>query len=265
MDSSRPPDLTKASAILICLPLLLTMAWYLRKDAAEYAEFKSLTGTVQRQNFYKLWTVHSFFLYAGLTVIALLIFDRLNDLLTLPAEFQPLATQIRNSLADENEFFDPNLLPVLVTVFIVSSLISPTLIAYLTRKKAQQLIIGDIQPLMPRNRPEKFWAAIISINAGLSEELFFRLLLPLLLVLVLGDVVAAFAVSALSFGLVHFYQGWAGVILTTILGGILTLVYLGTGHLWIAIIVHAAIDLNGLILQPFLASLIRDQQDAGRL
>lgn len=72
-----------------------------------------------------------------------------------------------------------------------------------------------------------------------------------------------FAASALIFGLVHFYQGWAGVILTTFPGVILTLVYLATGHLWIAMVVHAAIDLNGLILQPFLASLIRNRQDLG--
>ena len=88
------------------------------------------------------------------------------------------------------------------------------------------LTLGDIEPLMPRNGAETLWTGLLSINAGVGEELFFRLALPLLIVLVTGNVVAAFAVAAIMFGLVHVYQGWVGVLATTFLGFVFTGVYL---------------------------------------
>ena len=75
---------------------------------------------------------------------------------------------------------------------------------------------------MPRNGAETVWTGLLSINAGIGEELFFRLALPLLIVLVTGNVIAAFAVAAIVFGLVHVYQGWVGVLATTFLGVVFT-------------------------------------------
>ena len=233
------------------------MVYYFRKDAAEYEEFKLQTDTLQRQIFYKKWTVRSFFLYAGLTVLLLLIFDRLSAVAIIPGEFSTFSERIQNSISAENSIINKRFLLTLVVIFIVTSLVSPSLIAYIRRGKSDKLMAGDIQPLLPRNRSEKFWGVIISVNAGVSEELFFRLTLPLLLFYILGNVVAAFAVSAVLFGLIHLYQGWAGVIFTFILGVVFTLVYLGTGHLWVVITAHAAINLNGLILQPFFMSVFR--------
>ncbi len=114
-------------------------------------------------------------------------------------------------------------------------------------------MLGDIAPLLPRNGAESAHAAVLSLNAGLSEELFFRLLLPLLLVLTLHNSGVAFIVAAIVFGLVHLYQGWVGVLVTTAMGLMLTALYLATRSIWVVVGVHALFDLFGLVLRPALA------------
>ena len=94
----------------------------------------------------------------------------------------------------------------------------------------------------------------MAANAGPGEELLFRLTVPLLLVLATGNALLSFAVAAIAFGLVHLYQGWLGVLVTTLAGAAFTLLYLATGSIWIAALVHSLMNLNALWLQP----LVRD-------
>ncbi len=81
------------------------------------------------------------------------------------------------------------------------------------------------------------------------------MLLPLLSTYVFGNVLLASVAASIFCGVIHSYQGWVGALATTVLGALLTLIYLGTGNLWVVIAVHVAIDLNGLILQLYLKSL----------
>ena len=73
--------------------------------------------------------------------------------------------------------------------------------------------------------------------------------------LVTGNVIAAFAVAAIVFGLVHVYQGWVGVLATTVLGGVFTGVYLLAGNLALPMALHAGFDLLGLVVRPTLTRL----------
>ncbi len=120
----------------------------------------------------------------------------------------------------------------------------------------------DILPLMPRNASERFWTAILSINAGLSEELCFRVAIPMLLLIVSGSAWIAIVVSTLLFGLAHFYQGWLGVIATTFIGAILYWVYLATGSIWITILLHALLDLNDLAIAPWFEEWLKARDSA---
>jgi membrane protease YdiL (CAAX protease family) len=54
----------------------------------------------------------------------------------------------------------------------------------------------------------------------------------------------------LVFGAVHRYQGWPGMIATTLTGAALAALYGLTGALWVAIAFHIAIDLNTLVVRP---------------
>ncbi len=68
-------------------------------------------------------------------------------------------------------------------------------------------------------------------NAGVTEELYFRLLAPVLIFAVTGSAFWAILASTLWFGLAHYYQGWIGIAATTCIGALFAAVYLYVGHL----------------------------------
>jgi membrane protease YdiL (CAAX protease family) len=107
-------------------------------------------------------------------------------------------------------------------------------------------------PRLPKTARELPGAAVLAVSAAVTEELYFRLLLPLLLVPLIGAT-AAFVAAALLFGAVHRHQGTAGMVATGLVGLALAGLYLGTGALWMAMMAHAILDLNALVLRPAIA------------
>ncbi|RYE77321.1 MAG: CPBP family intramembrane metalloprotease [Oxalobacteraceae bacterium] len=108
----------------------------------------------------------------------------------------------------------------------------------------------DITPMLPRNGAELLYVVPLVLNAGISEEIFFRVYLPLLLVLAGVESWVAFAASVAIFGLLHRYQGWLGVLITTMLGAVFTLLYLGSGGLLLPILFHLLVNANALLVRP---------------
>ncbi|HET9947986.1 MAG TPA: CPBP family intramembrane glutamic endopeptidase [Longimicrobiales bacterium] len=105
-----------------------------------------------------------------------------------------------------------------------------------------------LRALLPRSAREKRVFALLSLTAGLAEELAYRGYLILTLAPLLGTAGAA-VLSSLLFGVVHAYQGVLGVARTAVLGGALAAGFLVAGSLWPAIVGHALIDLvGGLVL-----------------
>ncbi len=233
--------------LLLLLLSVAMLAWFVRNDAAEYAAFKRLTDTASRQRCYRTWVLKSFLVFFGTSIVSLLILRALPSLHTLPAEFIPLAARL-GSVMPTTALLDKGFL----IGFAIAAMITGILLGVLLAKKLKtsHATLGDIEPLMPRNAAETGWAALLALNAGLSEEIFFRLLLPLLLTGLLHNPLLAFAIATVLFGLVHFYQGVAGVVMTTLLGAVMAALYLWTGDLWIAIAAHAGLDLFGLVVRP---------------
>ncbi|WP_235532807.1 CPBP family intramembrane glutamic endopeptidase [Sphingomonas sp. Leaf412] len=130
------------------------------------------------------------------------------------------------------------------------------LVAAALERRGRKVGLGDVERVLPRSRAELRWAAALAVTAGITEELFFRLLLPLLIAAVTGCAVAGFAVACVLFGLAHRYQGPAGVVATMAVGALLTIVYLSTGSLWAAMALHAAIDLNAVVLRPIVSGRV---------
>jgi membrane protease YdiL (CAAX protease family) len=130
------------------------------------------------------------------------------------------------------------------------------LIAALLERRGRGVRVGDVRAVTPMRRAELGWGVLLAVVAGVAEELFFRLLLPLLVTIVSGSALLGFAGATAAFGYAHRYQGWRGVTGTVIAGVLLALVYLVSGRLWAAMLVHAAIDLNGLVLRPMLAGRV---------
>ncbi|VXC63706.1 CPBP family intramembrane glutamic endopeptidase [Sphingomonas sp. 8AM] len=126
-------------------------------------------------------------------------------------------------------------------------------IAAVLERRGRSVTLGDVRAVTPMRRAELGWGVLLAIVAGVAEEMFFRLLLPLLIAIVTGSALLGFVGATAAFGYAHRYQGARGVMGTVIAGVLLTVVYLVSGRLWAAMLVHAAIDLNGLVLRPVLA------------
>lgn len=124
------------------------------------------------------------------------------------------------------------------------------------RRGKRDWSIGEIAHLQPRVPAAFGWAAMLSIVAAATEELFFRLVLPLFVAKLSGNAWMGFGVALAMFAFAHRYQRWAGVVGTAIGGAFLTLLYLRTGTLLLPIAAHAAINLNGLVIRPWLARRI---------
>jgi membrane protease YdiL (CAAX protease family) len=103
--------------------------------------------------------------------------------------------------------------------------------------------LGEAGPLVPHTPGERrLWVAL-STTAGICEEILFRGFLPALLATWIGPV-AAVAVACLTFGFAHLYLGARGAIRAGIAGVAMSVVVALTGSLWVAMVLHAAIDLH---------------------
>jgi membrane protease YdiL (CAAX protease family) len=251
----------------ICLLILClgSLVWFTRRDLADYRAFKRLTETRDRQRRFRVWVVKSFLLFFCGAVAALAILGRLHALVAMPVEFLQLssAIQSRVDIHETSAFFSG--FAVAAAGSFVAGILASVVMKRRGKARAKTFQIGDVQALLPRNGREMLWTALLSVNAGLSEEVYFRLLLPLLLATIIGNALTAFAIAAVIFGLVHFYQGAAGVLATTLVGVLLTALYLWTGSIWIAAMVHALMDLMSLVVRPWLTRIASRQTEASTL
>lgn len=237
---------------ILLAAILLGLAWFVRNDAAEYAAFKALTATEERQRAFRRWTVRSLLGFGASSVLLLLLLGRIGTLWRLPPEFAPLAAAVRAHLGGAGGGSGSFLL--MVSGALVAGGVLGGLVAARAGKAKGRgpVVIGDIEPLFPRNRDERRWTALLAANAGPSEELFFRLLLPLVVALATGNAAFGFAAAAVIFGAIHFYQGWAGVLGTTVAGFVFAALFLASGSLWVPVLLHSVMNLNTLWLRPWL-------------
>jgi len=216
-----------------------------RKDRREYSRFKRMRATKRRQKVFRKWVRESFLTFGGSAVVVLL----------LVWQFVPLFLDAVNRwdfVADARRAFaDSGTLGVGMVVGLALALaVGTLLIVVLARKETEVASIGDVQALLPRNRAELPYGAALAVNAGVVEELLFRLAMPALIFGVTRSAVAAVVGSLLVFALLHVYQGVAGIVGALVIGALLMAIYLATGSILVAIVVHALFDLRSLVLIP---------------
>jgi len=242
--------------IALLVVALAAVAWFAWRDVAEYAAFKQLTDTRARQARYRRWLLNAFVLFVGGSLAILAALGDLGCVLHPPRAFLPIMRSAQGAIHGQD--IGPAFLGGIVggaVIATVAATVVATLAASRRREAPKTRTLGDVEPLMPRNGSETVWTGLLSINAGVSEELFFRLTLPLLIVLVTGNAALAFVAAAIVFGLAHVYQGWVGVAATGVLGLLFTGLYLWSGGLAVPIALHVFIDLMALVARPTLARL----------
>lgn len=96
--------------------------------------------------------------------------------------------------------------------------------------------------MIPQTSREKALFALLSLAAGVGEELAFRGFLIDRLGAWTGLPPLAMLVSSLLFGLSHSYQGWSGVVRTGAVGLALALLVWWRGDLLAAMVAHFVFD-----------------------
>jgi membrane protease YdiL (CAAX protease family) len=214
-------------------------------------------GGVGRKTFYRRMLAAQLLQFTLPPIIGLLVLGRIGAVTELPPELWQASALLRGDTpAAEID-------PVLTSIFGLAVLVAIPLGSFLTwrrwrKGKGAPAYLARLSALLPRDRDEVLLGAAISVAAGVGEELFFRLLLPMLLAAFVGAVPAVI-VAILLFGLAHAYQGRKGVTVTTLVGILFTAMYLLSGSLAIAMLFHATIDLMTLAIRPAIRGAWRQE------
>ncbi len=151
--------------------------------------------------------------------------------------------------------------PAMIVGFIVAvgfGMLIPIAVPWLKSRRSGGTGAGEsvremLEPvgaLLPNTRKERRLFAVLSVTAGICEEILFRgfLLFYLQEVFPGFGVVGAVAVSSMVFGLCHLYQGVRGILGTGAFGAGMAILYVASGSLIVPIVLHALLDLRVLLL-----------------
>ena len=121
------------------------------------------------------------------------------------------------------------------------------------KKKAspQQLnnALDRVRRMLPKTPTERAVWIVVSLTAGICEEVLYRGWLLSLFAATLRSVWLGLLISSVIFGFAHTYQLRNGILGTGVLGAIFGLLFVFSGSLIPGQVLHAVIDLNnGLAL-----------------
>jgi uncharacterized protein len=143
---------------------------------------------------------------------------------------------------------------LLATILVVAFLAQTVYIRRLARTtegrtQLRKSMSGPLQ-LLPRTPKERGLWVLLSLTAGLCEELLYRGFMTAYLMSIFPQVsfLLAIIIAAVLFGIGHIYQKLVGVLGTGIVGLVLGLLYFFTGSLFPSMIVHALFDMRLLLI-----------------
>lgn len=236
--------ISRVVALALAVALIALLLWRaITKDRREYARFRRYRSTARRQTLLRRWLIESIVLFGGSAVLVALVAH----------PFIAPVLEAARSVGWVTVLVDWFARPAGMLSLALGLAIGAVLTAVgmrSARREGGVVMIGDIAALLPRNRPELGYASGLAVNAGLSEELLFRWALPALLFVVTGEPLSAFGLALLLFAGLHAYQGLPGILGTLVVGLLLTAVYIVSGSIWLAIVVHILFDLRTLVLVP---------------
>lgn len=244
------PD-SSASRIVLAVVLVALIALLVyrsvRKERKEYQRFKRFERTRNRQRMMRKWLLDSIAMFGGAAVVILALTWQYVPRLLSAVDDWGISRDFRAFVENSS-----GVIPGLAIGFAIAIVGGTVLAVFLARKSEEIPTIGDIGALLPRNAGELRYGAALSVNAGVVEELLFRLAIPTLVFGVVGNALVAVVAAVLLFGALHIYQGWPGIVGAIVIGSVLMALYLATGSILVAIVAHTLIDLRSLVLIPML-------------
>ncbi len=241
---------------LALVGVLSGLIWLSWRDSRDYAAFKRVENSADRVRFYRRWTVVPLVLFGFGGVALLVALGRVDALWSFPAEFARAIAPFDAPSTSESSSLETMLG---MATGMALGLAITAIVWRKHLKKLRQPVVGDIEALLPRNRKEAMACVPLALNAGISEEMFYRVALPLLALEATGSMGAALAISVTAFGLAHWYQGWKGVLATGAVGALMFWLYLSSGSLLKPIILHIVIDMIGLVVRPLISQYLANR------
>lgn len=243
-------DLQLLALLLVSVALL---AWRAaNRERREYTRFTRLRSTTARQKFLRRWLIESVLVIGGLAAALLLaVWDDVPRVLGAMQAWEPVAAT-RGFLVETPVGVG---LTIALAVLTVAFLVVPVV---LLRNTPPEEIpqLGNVRALLPRTRAELPYGAGLAVSAGIFEEALFRLAYPALLFGIVPDAPLAFLVAGLLFGAMHAYQRALGVLTATILGIVFAALYVVSGSIVLAMLVHFAINARSLVLLPLVVGRV---------
>ena len=119
----------------------------------------------------------------------------------------------------------------------------------ITSENAEELKtkLKDIYHYLPGTKKELNWFMFLSLSAGICEEVIFRMFLFEFFSHYVHIILAIIG-SNILFAVTHIATGKKNLISAFILGLLFSGIYYYTENIWIAVLLHAAIDLNSGVL-----------------
>lgn len=226
----------------------MALAHYSRSGLRQISILRASESASDRLTFFRSKAFSQFLVMMALPILAISVCQFWPEVLH-PAPAYPSALKFFSQLTGlQPEDIDQ--FPVLHTLMtIVAVIVALELIPLLLRSK-HVIMLGNAAVLRGRNPVELGYLSVLSVQAGIGEELLFRGLIPALLIGLGVAPATAFLVAIGIFGLMHAYQGMIGVITTTAIAVVLTTIYLISNSLLAVAVLHVTIDIIGLVVRP---------------
>lgn len=238
------------TALLLGAIAMIAHGWWRGRSMAAWIAGAVRGQSASRPRSTLGWALGIGVMYGATAIIALALIGRLDTLFALPRELRAAATALSITPIGVDELRDMGV--AIVAGFALGGL----LVAVSARRGWRTFGPAYRSPAIARTRGETGAALILSAAAGIGEELFFRLLVPLLGALVFGNGIAGCVLGWALFTLAHRYQGRGGMAAVGLVGAVLGWLYLATGQLWLVMALHMIVDANSLIVRPWLERAI---------
>ena len=234
-------------AWLVFLGACALIAHQIWRDRRTFPAFEALRDTASRQRAFRKWTLTSFIRYGVLGVAGLMLMDATPALWQLPANMEASLAGLCDATGISRR--DVTLFGLSVAGVVTLGIFAGGAAGFFL--KAGDIPQHGVGALLARNRQEAWSASLISINAGLVEEIFFRAMLFVAIYHITGSVLTGMLGSTALFAVAHAYQGLAGILSSGLIGALFMVIYAATGALWLVILLHALLDLRGLVFLPW--------------
>lgn len=234
-----------AAALLVAALGLLAHGWYTKRSFAARIAWAVRAGSMSRPRATLGWALAIAVTYGATALIGLALLGRLPALAVLPSELRAAASALGIA---------PIALEAIAEIAwpLAGGFLLGALAVIVMTRRGWRVVRMYRSPSAAMNAAEAGAALVLSAAAGMGEELFFRLIIPLLGGIVFGSGVAGCVLGWAAFTLAHRYQGALGMAAVGLVGAVLAWLYLATGLLWLVMLLHTLVDASALVLRPWL-------------